>query len=122
TTAHAAACAGDPATSTVVRVSAPGAPCHWTFRADGGRDNLDITATVRDAAGVILTGCEVTAEFVPLAGTAFACTPLQTSTTDLAGVGHFRYAKAGGCGTFEVVVSSGAVILDTLGPYPMTSP
>ena len=118
----AAACAADAGLSTVLLTPAPAFPCHWLFRLDGGRDKLNISTTLRDAAGDLLPDCEVVAEFVPLVGSAFACTPIVTATTNTAGVAGFSYSKVGGCGTFEIVVTSGAIVLETLGPYPMTSP
>lgn len=117
----AGACPADPAMSTAALVSAPARPCHWLFQLDGAKDVLTLSVTMKNAGGIPLPFCTFRANVIPIDGTAFACDPVVNGATGAAGVGVVSFAKLGGCGRFGIQIETDGVIVESIGPFSMTS-
>lgn len=115
----------DPVLSTAI-LNAPDFPCHFKFRVDSPAafDELNVTVSLVNAAGVPEVAWPVTCTLLPIAGTLAFCTccpnPQVVATNGL-GIVVFTFKKIGGRGALGVSVGVGPWAFPVM-PIAFTSP
>lgn len=110
-----------------VALSGPANGCHYFFRADGGKDRLTVSVTLRDAFDAPVPGCSlgVTVHSTPQTAALCSCDPMRaTAISGAGGEAQLVFSRIGGRGELAVEVTtycSGSVALASW-PVPFTSP